>query len=347
MATHRIIVRSDTAKKLNLYTAAATVASIPLMDLPVLLSDKALQGSEKDLAKSAQSSLEAGMYPTLEFIPMPKLGYGNRPLASLGPETRVVLTSIVNALEDSLPKSSRQGGFSNFEKFGTESDDSWLVDFDIAACYEYIDHNILDDELIRQGADADIVRLTSELLHSMLARPIGLPQGLDPSHRLSDAYLDRIQRNLLRHGYSGTRFADDFRMVVQSPEEAHKLISLSIEEARSVHLTLAEQKIRVRRSKDVVAELVNRTSVFEDYVEKMIDELTEEITQKVDYDDFETEYVVPDEDVVNFAALEELLEDWGDKDRASSRALAHAGTFALRQAQEIKHDIKPLAALQE
>lgn len=326
--------------KLDLGEASKLVTKTPLTSLPRLISDRALEAAQGDLAKQTGAELKTGLVPSVEFIPMPKHGFGNRPLAILSPQTRVVLEALAVRLGESLPISSReQTDFQSFESFGTETPSAWLVDFDIAACYEFIDHNVLASELILQGADADAVGITRATLSALFGRHIGLPQGVASSHRFSDAYLDVIERSLTRHGYEVKRYADDFRVVANSRKEAFHVIETAMEEARRVHLALAEQKIHVRKASEVDQALQTRSGLIDEYTRKVYGDLTKQVMIPRGYEDWDIEVTEPNQAEVDFEAMKQLLSDWGNPDEKRSTPMAYAGSVALSKAGQLQDRI--------
>lgn len=333
--SHRVLGESSVVAKLDLSSAAKLVTTKSLTDLPRLISDRALENAQGNLAKQTKAELQTGLIPSVELVSMPKQGFGNRPLAVLSPQTRVVLEALITLLEDSLPANSRESNFQEFETFGTEDPKAWLVDFDIAACYEFIDHNVLAGELILQGANSDAVGITRRTLSAVHGRQIGLPQGVASSHRLSDAYLDVIERRLSRHGYKVGRYADDFRVITYSRKEAFQVIDIAMEEARQIHLALAEQKIHVRKATEIAEDIKKRSGLSEEYTKRFYGNLTKATFISSGYDDWEIELQEPDQEDVDFAAVQQLLSDWGDPDKERSRAMSYAGTLALSGANSL------------
>lgn len=336
---HSVIGEASVVAKLDLSKAAKLVTTKSLTDLPRLISDKALENAQGNLAKQTKAELLTGLIPSVELVSMPKQSFGNRPLAVLSPQTRVVLEALVALLEESLPASSRENNFQEFEAFGTDDPKAWLVDFDIAACYEFIDHNVLAGELILQGGNSEAVGITRRTLSAVHGRQIGLPQGVASSHRLSDAYLDVIERRLTRHGYIVGRYADDFRVIAHSRKEAFQVIDIAMEEARRVHLALAEQKIHVRKATEIAADIKKRSGLSEEYTKRVYGDLTKTTLIKIGYDDWEIELQEPDKEDVDFAAIKQLLSDWGDPDKERSRAMSYAGTLALSGANSLDERI--------
>lgn len=132
--------------KLGLEEAARETVQTPSLQMPHLISERALVNGTKVLAEQAAALCEFGYRPSMEVIAMPKHGYGPRPIGILSPETRTLYRAIVGRLESSLPPSSRDGGMDVHRNFGVEAGrppGERIVDLDIAACYEYIDHAIL------------------------------------------------------------------------------------------------------------------------------------------------------------------------------------------------------------
>ncbi len=178
---------------------------------------------------------------------MPKHSVGPRPVGVLAPSTRVLYSALVHQLQGALPEPSRNAKFADHESYGTSPEESrqypWIIDIDIVACYEYINHNILADELLLQSLNEDAVSGLRRLLGELFPRGYGIPQSLKPSHQLADAYLDRITRGLLRHGYALHRYADDFRILARSLSDAQNALETAAEEARRVGLALSSKKL--------------------------------------------------------------------------------------------------------
>lgn len=117
-----------------------------------------------------------------------------------------------------------------------------VVKADIAAFYQYIDHELLAGELLNLGGDFDVIQALQQFLGELTSKSFGLPQLLDPSDWLSDVYADLVERDMLRRGFAIWRFNDDFRIAcLNYPEALHAIEALD-DTARSVGLTLNENK---------------------------------------------------------------------------------------------------------
>lgn len=121
-------------------------------------------------------------------------------------------------------------------------DVKYVVEADITAFYQYIDHDLLRHELELQTGHIDSIDALLELLGEMEGRTFGLPQLLDASDWLSDIYIQSVERDLLRRGLAVWRYNDDFRIACRSYTEALDAIERLSEAARAVGLTLSEYK---------------------------------------------------------------------------------------------------------
>lgn len=320
-------------RTLKLGDAASQIVSSPFIDMPELISERALKGSEKTLSEHAATTAISGYSPVVEVIPMPKRGYGPRPVAILSASSRVLYESIIQRLAAGLPEPTRKQGFEKHLEFGVgpwDLEDARLVDLDIAACYEYIDHRILQSELSLQGLDANASEALSEFLRNIFPRAVGIPQALPASHLISDAYLERMERGLERAGYRVNRFADDFRIIAQDLSSAHRAIEIAVEEARSLGLTLADGKTNIRSPEDIRKIKKEKDDLLQKYREEAADDLGSINSIQIDYDEFEIQEIDPPDEDVDFAALMRIVEDWVASDPEQLTLHSNFGSRALR-----------------
>ncbi|QLY29255.1 hypothetical protein H0264_28830 [Nocardia huaxiensis] len=195
-----------------------------------------------------------------------KPGHGVRPVAFWGIEEQVLYDALVEAAVHGLPSLDRSVSkyiefveapvvyarqiekdrqLSEFDQILfsiINSEIKYVVSSDLTSFYQYIDHAVLADELIAQGANYDIVSHLVDLLSEVTGRPSGLPQLYDASDRLSEVYVDQVERNLLRQGFAVWRFNDDFRIACRSFSESIAAIEALDSAARSVGLAINELK---------------------------------------------------------------------------------------------------------
>lgn len=129
----------------------------------------------------------------------------------------------------------------NFESLSND----YVVQADIAAFYQYVDHNVLLNELQMQTENVDgSIRLV-ELLAEIQGATYGLPQLLDPSDRLAGVYMGIIERDLRRRGHVLWRYNDDFRISVTGYAAALQVLEDLSSVAHSVGLILNESKTSI------------------------------------------------------------------------------------------------------
>lgn len=329
-------IATELAAVLAFDTASGEVTSRPLLEMPLLISERSLVGSEAKLASYAKTVAVGGHTPEMEIISMPKRGYGPRPIGLLAPATRALYEALVEEIKPKLPTPSREQGFTAHLAFGidvAQPAEVRIVDLDIAACYEYVDHEILARELLTQGVDPAAVRSLSEFLGHLFPRGIGLPQAFAASHLLADVYLSRMERGILRAGYEVNRFADDFRIITPSWAAAYHAIELVVHEARALGLTLADGKTRIHSVDQLLTSDREREAILDGYRAEAADDLRSLEFVQVGYEDFELELTDASEEDVDFEALKRIVKDWVESDVEKRTVHASFGARALRVLQ--------------
>lgn len=219
------------------------------------------------LAELCVNQLKAGHTPAPQVIVAArKPGHGVRPIPYWGPLERVMYRALATAALDLAPRLDRspeaytafafgpvtyahqlqkdepkEGLLSNIFYF-LDTPIHYVVKADISSFYQYVDHSILSEELLLQGGDYEIVDALVELLFEIQGRSFGIPQLFDASDDLSEIYIDRVERGLLRMGYPVWRFNDDFRIACRDYPEAIRSIEALDQCARDVGLAISEHK---------------------------------------------------------------------------------------------------------
>lgn len=121
----------------------------------------------------------------------------------------------------------------------------YVVESDITAFYEYVDHSRLLNELQLRTSTVELPRHLVQLLTEVQGRPFGLPQLLDPSDELSEVYARIVERELRRGGIDVWRYNDDFRLTADTYDEAQAHVEALAHEASAVGLVLNERKTRI------------------------------------------------------------------------------------------------------
>lgn len=134
-----------------------------------------------------------------------------------------------------------------------EAGHRWVVDIDLEAFFDRVNHDMLMARVARQVKDKRVLKLIRAYLESgvcegglVTARREGTPQGGPLSPLLSNILLTDLDRELEKRGHKFCRYADDCNIYVRS-EKAGQRVLESI--TRYLEKTL---KLRVNRDKSGV-----------------------------------------------------------------------------------------------
>jgi RNA-directed DNA polymerase len=197
--------------------------------------------------------------PETEVIQVSKSS-GIRPCHVMTFPERVLYRALSLAVKPFVKDPDRSGrAYEDFKTAPLEVEGTrFVVSADVAAFYQYIDHDLLAEELIGQTGDAQVAEALSSLLADIMGRRFGIPQMNHSSDLLSEIVIDIAERQLIRAGFDVVRFNDDFRISASSAIEANRSIELLEECARRIGLTLNEQKTFIQ-SVDAYRESVEVT----------------------------------------------------------------------------------------
>ncbi len=307
-------------KKLPLSDAAKDVTDGHLDRFPPLIMDKCLSGSMSTLVPVLVARFSGGTSVHNETLTMPRRGFSPRPVTITDPATRVLYTALVTWLGAELPNTKGTEDWQRHEKFGAMEDPwgpEYLVEFDIASCYEYIEHQRLRNELILRTSDTRHVEPCVELLGELYPKGRGLPQLSRASDALAYTYLEILERAMLRTGEAVSRFADDFKIRTATWESATALIEVAAEEARRLGWILAADKTHVWKRRTIVAR--------RDQEERFLNEYFKEAQQALTTIDFlmgggygwDVVEVPPDSEVTVREALRRIFEAWYRQETAT------------------------------
>jgi len=191
-----------------------------------------------------------------------KAGQGVRPVAIVGIGERIAYRAITNfVLSDIAPPSRSSEDYKSFasgpisyaydgpsgmHRLG-DAKLSHVVEADVAAFYQYIDHEILRHELELQTGNIREIAWLVGLLNEIQGATFGLPQLLDPSDALSEIYIQILERDVVRQGLLAWRYNDDIRIGVNAYDEAQGAVERLSDAARKLGLVLNEQKTFISR----------------------------------------------------------------------------------------------------
>ena len=126
----------------------------------------------------------------------------------------------------------------------------WVVDADIDAFFDSVNHNLLLAKFKQYIHDPHIQRLielwvTTEIWDgtSLKVCQKGIPQGSPISPILANLFLDELDEELLCKGYKYIRYADDYVILCKKKEDAEKGLKLSKQVLEKLLLELDEEEI--------------------------------------------------------------------------------------------------------
>src|SRR5438094_7820339 len=197
---------------------------------------------------------------------LPKSGGGQRPLGIPSIRDRIVQQALRQILEPLFEGkfSKHSHGFRPEKgcatalsvvdqaiKYGYQ----WLVDADLQAFFDTVDHEKLLAALNEEIADGSVLRLVRQILKAGVVLPetatvepteLGTPQGGPLSPLLANVYLHHFDTRMVQAGYGLVRYADDFVLFAKSESEAATALTLArqvLEE--ELGLRLHPEKTRV------------------------------------------------------------------------------------------------------
>ena len=128
----------------------------------------------------------------------------------------------------------------------------WVVDADIHAFFDEIDHGLLVDEIKKLVPDKDILKLINLWLKAVVVDgrqrfqlEKGVPQGSPISPLLSNLYLDHLDEMLLDNNLRLVRFADDFLVLCKDRAQAEDALELTEKVLNDLRLTINNEKTRI------------------------------------------------------------------------------------------------------
>ena len=174
---------------------------------------------------------------------------------------RVVQTAVLQLVEPVLEKEFEECSFAYRKgrsvkqavykiKEYYEQGYHWIVDADIDAFFDSVDHALLMAKFKKYVSDPYIQKLIELWLKaeiwdgkSLIVPQKGIPQGSPISPILANLFLDELDEAFLRKGYKIVRYADDFIILCKKPDEAMNARQLSKQTLEKLHLQLDEEQI--------------------------------------------------------------------------------------------------------
>ena len=169
-------------------------------------------------------------------------------------------------------KSFRKTSLSKLEKF------DFVVFTDISNFYDAIHIRTLTSDLSHLSVSQEIVSILSDCLQSWdVFEGRGIPQGISASHLLAKLYLNNIDKNLKRMGYSHCRYSDDYRIFCESPSQAKSALIDITKLMRNRGLKMQTAKTEIMSAEDARKEIENVQPV----IQRIRDRFVEEVNTKI------------------------------------------------------------------
>jgi len=131
----------------------------------------------------------------------------------------------------------------------------WVVDMDLQAFFDRVNHDRLMARLKSRCPDADMLRLVNRFLKAGVsvagtieATTMGVPQGGPLSPVLANVVLDELDWELDRRGHRFARYADDCNILVKSKRAGERVMaSVTRYVSNTLRLTVNQLKSAVDR----------------------------------------------------------------------------------------------------
>jgi hypothetical protein len=253
-------VPTSILNKLELRDAAVEESKAWRNLLPPEPWQPVVAGKPGKFAELAKTQLEAGVSSMpAAVINVRKAHQAIRPVPAVGILERIIFRALTDLVLQHIPLVRRSvsdyrsfiagpithafNGRSSFRLSDAKA--GYVIEADIAGFYQYIDHSILLNELELRTGKISESRLLTQFLNEVQTKTFGLPQLLDPSDRLSDIYVEKIERDLIRRDFKVWRYNDDFRFAIDKYGRAQEVTEQLGNSAHDMGLLLNEAKTRI------------------------------------------------------------------------------------------------------
>lgn len=165
----------------------------------------------------------------------------------------------------------------------------WVVDIDLQAFFDRVNHDRLMARLKSRCPDADLLRLVDRFLKAGVSvegtiepTPMGVPQGGPLSPVLANVVLDELDWELDRRGHRFVRYADDCNILVKSRRAGERVMaSVTRYVGDTLRLTVNGLKSAVDRpmNRKFLGFTVSRNGARLKVAEKAIDKLKDRVRE--------------------------------------------------------------------
>jgi RNA-directed DNA polymerase len=181
----------------------------------------------------------------------------------------------------------------------------WIVDADLKDYFGSVDHDKLLALVGKQIADSRVLKLIQQTLKAgyedkgrWFETPLGTPQGGVVSPILSNILLTPFDKEMRRHGYQLTRWADDWVVTCRTRAEAQNVlaraekilenlgVTLNLAKTRIVHIAqgfeflgfkIQRGKGQFKLTRDRIKSTLNRQNLYAIPTQKSVDRFKDQI----------------------------------------------------------------------
>jgi len=193
-----------------------------------------------------KAKLEAGTYlpAAVKAVVIPKPGGGERRLGIPTTVDRFIQQALHQVLDGVFDPSFSEHSY-GFRKarsthdavraardFVVEEDRKYVVEIDIEAFFDNLNHDILMRVMAEKVKDKRVLRLIGKCLRAGVLKDgkvkrstVGAPQGGPLSPLLGNIYLDALDKELESRGLAFCRYADDVTIYAKSPRSAERILA--------------------------------------------------------------------------------------------------------------------------
>ena len=202
------------------------------------------------------------------YIPTPLLGLkvakasgGERQLGIPTVQDRIIQQAVQQILTNEFDRGFSQHSYGyraghsaqqavQMAQYYVQQGKSWVVDIDISAFFDDVNHDILLHQISRKIEDKTVLNLIRRYLKTSIVRDgkterrnKGTPQGSPLSPLLANIYLDQLDKELEKRELSFCRYADDISIYVSSERSANRVLeSLTAWIAKHLKLSVNREK---------------------------------------------------------------------------------------------------------